>query len=93
MEVDMPLSGREMKQECKNCGSQIDHFGFTPTDAAYILEVGTLDAFETFMKTIGGTCPKCRRVTCANCYHHNTPQYTCPNCGAKIPDLVAPSSR
>jgi len=77
--------------KCHNCGSKIDHFGATPADAMQaIATMGQPDGGErhrALMRSIGGTCPQCRKVCCSQCYYDH--RYVCPNCGEKIPDLTA----
>jgi predicted RNA-binding Zn-ribbon protein involved in translation (DUF1610 family) len=74
-------------KKCSNCGSEIDHIKFTSSDLMYVMSADK-DATEARMRSIGGKCPQCGKVSCSICYRHNPQKdYSCPNCGAKIPDL------
>ena len=88
-----PLSGVS-GPVCSSCGSKIDHFGFTPDDhkVTTSMSIGRggaskdkVAAFETMMKSVGGRCPQCEAVCCAQCYGDH--QQKCPHCGSRIPDF------
>jgi hypothetical protein len=79
---------------CSSCGSKIDHFGFTPDDWKVTTSVsvgrrsaseGKTTAFEAMMKSVGGRCPQCGAICCAQCYGNH--QQMCPHCGSRIPDF------
>ena len=80
---------------CGICGSRIQHI-FTSPEAEKIrraqiskYHAGQDDPkeWESMMRGLGGTCPKCGSVSCARCYREKG--YLCHVCGAKIPQLGA----
>jgi len=76
---------KKMGETCSKCGSRIDHLGFNMEDFR-LIESASGDAAREHARSIGGECPKCRKVCCSICYQDSNPtKYACPHCGAKIP--------
>lgn len=85
---------KESGPTCSTCGSRIDHFGFTSDDIKVTMSVtmgrgsvseSKIATFEAMMKSVGGRCPQCKAICCAQCYGDH--QQKCPHCGSRMPDF------
>jgi hypothetical protein len=74
-------------RKCFSCDSRIAHLGFTDRDAAEGIRLSLVEknqeAYDSFLRTIGGECPACGYVSCCGCYQDRG--FKCAKCGAKIP--------
>ncbi len=82
------------KLRCAKCGSHIKYI-FSSPEAKQIMQKQIMKHFSgksspkehtAMMKSLGGTCPQCGNVSCADCYGGNGQK--CPRCGTRIPELA-----
>lgn len=92
---ELTSSKKEINRlHCGVCGSTIQHIFSDPIAEQILREYiirdysgeGSPEEYTRMMKSLGGICPNCGEVSCANCYNKNG--HKCTKCEGKIPELA-----